>query len=75
MREQNQDFLAELKGAVIETQLDFLRNWGLGSSSTLINNIAQWANVNPFDLQQKSFLEEVDMILHVPKNLTLSLIS
>ena len=55
MREQNQDFLAEAIGAVVETQLDFSRNWGLGSSSTLINNIAQWANVNPFDLQQKVF--------------------
>ena len=55
VREQNQDFLAGSKGAVVETQLDFSRNWGLGSSSTLINNIAQWANVNPFDLQQKVF--------------------
>ena len=55
VREQNQDFLAESRGAVVETQLDFSRNWGLGSSSTLINNIAQWANVNPFDLQQKVF--------------------
>ena len=55
VREQNQDFLAGSIGAVIETQLDFSRNWGLGSSSTLINNIAQWANVNPFDLQQKVF--------------------
>ena len=55
VREQNQDFLAGSIGALIETQLDFSRNWGLGSSSTLINNIAQWANVNPFNLQQKVF--------------------
>tara|TARA_B100000900_G_scaffold125444_1_gene105877 strand:+ start:3211 stop:4125 length:915 start_codon:yes stop_codon:yes gene_type:complete len=55
VREQNQDFLIGPKGAVVETQLDFSRKWGLGSSSTLINNIAQWANVNPFDTQQKVF--------------------
>ena len=55
VREHKQDFLVGSIGAVVETQLNFSRNWGLGSSSTLINNIAQWANVNPFDLQQKVF--------------------
>lgn len=30
--------------------LDFPRFWGLGSSSTLIAALAQWANVNPFEL-------------------------
>ena len=55
VREQNQFFLSGAIGAIVETQLDFSRNWGLGSSSTLINNIAQWANVNPFDLHQKVF--------------------
>lgn len=34
----------------IKTEIDFDRNWGLGSSSTLINNVAQWAEVNPFEL-------------------------
>jgi mevalonate kinase len=34
----------------IRTEIDFDRNWGLGSSSTLINNVAQWADVNPYDL-------------------------
>lgn len=33
-----------------ETHLNFNRNWGLGSSSTLINNVAQWAQVDAFDL-------------------------
>ena len=39
----------------METLLEFNRNWGLGSSSTLINNIAQWAQVDPFILQNKIF--------------------
>lgn len=34
----------------IRTEINFNRNWGLGSSSTLINNVAQWANVNPYEL-------------------------
>ncbi len=42
-------------GKKVETFLEFPNDWGLGSSSTLINNIAQWANVNPFELLWKSF--------------------
>jgi len=34
----------------VETHLDFNRHWGLGSSSTLINNVAKWAQVDAFDL-------------------------
>jgi mevalonate kinase len=34
----------------IKTEIDFNRNWGLGSSSSLINNVAQWADVNPYEL-------------------------
>ncbi len=37
----------------LETHLNFKRNWGLGSSSTLINNVAQWAQVDAFDLLSK----------------------
>ena len=33
-----------------ETHLNFNREWGLGSSSTLINNVAQWAQIDAFDL-------------------------
>jgi len=43
------------KGLNITTQLEFPENWGLGSSSTLINNIANWANVNPYDLLELTF--------------------
>ncbi|WP_289013370.1 GYDIA family GHMP kinase [uncultured Capnocytophaga sp.] len=39
----------------VQTHLEFPRLWGLGTSSTLINNIAQWAAVNPYELLFKSF--------------------
>jgi len=37
-------------GIRITTQLHFERSWGLGSSSTLVALIAQWAEVDPFAL-------------------------
>ena len=37
------------------TRLDFDPNWGLGSSSTLIANLARWANVNPYELLRLTF--------------------
>jgi mevalonate kinase len=37
------------------TRLDFDPNWGLGSSSTLIANLAKWANVNPYELLKLTF--------------------
>ena len=46
----NSNFLIEKHGFHLKSKLDFPRNWGLGSSSTLINNIAQWANVDAFQL-------------------------
>lgn len=39
----------------VETRLDFPREWGLGSSSTLISMIAQWAEVDPYELLWNSF--------------------
>lgn len=42
-------------GYCFSTHLDFNRNWGLGSSSTLINNLANWANVNPYKLLELTF--------------------
>ena len=42
-------------GFEVETRLTFPRNWGLGTSSTLINNIAQWFDVDAFKLLQQSF--------------------
>ena len=37
------------------TSLDFDPNWGLGSSSTLIANLARWADVNPYELLKLTF--------------------
>lgn len=51
----NPDFLSENEGIQVTTKLDFPRNWGLGTSSTLINNIAQWAEVDGFALLANSF--------------------
>ena len=53
-RELNPKFLL-LEGAKVKTKLEFNINWGLGSSSTLISNIAGWANVDPYKLLEKTF--------------------
>lgn len=50
----NSDFLKNTKGLAVETKLDFPRDWGLGSSSTLINNIATWASVDAFQLLENT---------------------
>lgn len=34
----------------IECKLEFPKNWGLGSSSTLLNNLASLYEINPYDL-------------------------
>lgn len=51
----NPAFNQREKGLQIISKLTFPRNWGLGSSSTLVNNIAQWAKVDPYELLQLSF--------------------
>jgi mevalonate kinase len=43
------------KNIAIETHLTFPRYWGLGTSSTLIYNIAQLFQVNPYDLLKYTF--------------------
>jgi mevalonate kinase len=44
--------LPSIPGYSIEATLDFPLEWGLGSSSTLITNIAHWLNINPFRLNR-----------------------
>lgn len=39
----------------VETKVTFPRNWGLGTSSTLIANIASWAEINPYELLEATF--------------------
>lgn len=54
-RKQNIHFLRDQFDVYVETVLEFPLNWGLGSSSTLIYNIAQWAYISPFALHQHAF--------------------
>ena len=42
-------------GLEFSSHLEFPQNWGLGSSSTLINNLAQWAKIDAFALLKKTF--------------------
>lgn len=49
------DFINQGEGYHITTTLTFPRNWGLGTSSTLINNIAQWLEIDAFVLLNNSF--------------------
>lgn len=52
---QNPLLLTDSEGFLVETHLTFPRSWGLGTSSTLINNLAQWARVDAFQLLWKAF--------------------
>jgi mevalonate kinase len=54
-RKLNPEFLQSEHGFLVKTNLTFPRDWGLGTSSTLINNIAQWAKVDAFQLLWNSF--------------------
>jgi len=54
-KRMNPSFLESKNGFVVKTTLSFPRNWGLGSSSTLINSIASWAKVDAFKLLWNSF--------------------
>ncbi len=38
-----------------KTQLEFPKDWGLGSSSTLIYLLGKWANIDPFELNKLTF--------------------
>jgi len=55
IKKTNPLFLTENNNIDVTTKLTFNKNWGLGTSSTLINNIANWGKVNAFDLQFKIF--------------------
>lgn len=54
-KELNPDFLKAKQDIEVRTNLNFQKEWGLGSSSTLINNIAGWAQVDPYKLLEQSF--------------------
>ncbi|UII74692.1 GHMP kinase [Flagellimonas sp. HMM57] len=54
-KSQNSRFLENSSGLKVETKLTFPKKWGLGTSSTLINNIAQWAEVDAYRLLWNAF--------------------
>jgi mevalonate kinase len=51
----NPNTILNSEGYTVSTQLSFPKKWGLGTSSTLINNIAQWFEINAFTLLKNSF--------------------
>ena len=51
----NNGFVDDSEGYIVSTNLNFPKLWGLGTSSTLINNIAQWLNIDAFVLLNKAF--------------------
>ena len=48
-------FFQETVGYQIETALTCPKKWALGTSSTLINNLAQWLKIDAFELLNNSF--------------------
>ena len=50
----NPEMFSEKKGFDIDTHLEFPQHWGLGSSSTLINNLANWLNIDPYSLLENT---------------------
>ncbi|MBB1139600.1 GYDIA family GHMP kinase [Myroides sp. WP-1] len=52
---QNPTLLQSGGGFRVRCELTFPRLWGLGTSSTWINNVAQWFDINPYQLLQDSF--------------------
>lgn len=43
------------QGLAFISKIEFPQDWGLGSSSTLINNLASWAHIDPYLLLDKTF--------------------
>lgn len=51
----NPDFFNSNNSYQCLTKLEYPQEWGLGSSSTLIDLISQWIEINPFELNQLTF--------------------
>lgn len=55
VRRLSPSFLGESDGIEAFTDLDFPRNWGLGTSSTLLYLVSHWAGVDPYLLLDSTF--------------------
>jgi len=51
----NNDFLASGIEYEVTSVMDFEPDWGIGSGSSLVSNIAHWANCDPFELNKRIF--------------------
>ncbi|MEC7782721.1 MAG: GYDIA family GHMP kinase [Bacteroidota bacterium] len=51
----NPEFLKDQPSIKVTTQLEFHQKWGLGSSSTLIYMLAQWAEIDAYKLLELTF--------------------
>jgi mevalonate kinase len=49
-RHENKAFLLQKESVAVETILEFPRHWGLGTSSTLVTMVAEWAGIDPYVL-------------------------
>jgi mevalonate kinase len=54
VRLHNPHFLRDDMDIFVETKIQFPLEWGLGSSSSFIYNVAQWAYVSPFELLKQT---------------------
>lgn len=45
----------DVESCAVTTKTEFPINFGLGTSSTLMNNLALWANIDPFKILNHSF--------------------
>jgi mevalonate kinase len=45
----------DFRGLEVHTHLEFDPQWGWGSSSTLISNVARWLNIDPYKLLKNTF--------------------
>jgi hypothetical protein len=52
---ENPSLLPENSDLVFRIKASFRKEWGLGSSSAMIANIAKWSGANPWDLMHCSF--------------------
>ena len=50
LNELNPGIISNKKGISFKTYMNFNHKWGLGSSSTLINNLSKWADIEPFSV-------------------------
>ncbi len=53
--QHNPGFIRENRSYFATSTLNFNRNWGLGSSSSLVSNISGWSGADPYFLLKNSF--------------------